>query len=81
MFTKIKTAEGFKMFFRTKQYESGVYVIANDEPFNQWIDHNISERDWHIKLRRNYIKNGGTILDGTKIENYKGRYKINKFQK
>lgn len=81
MFTKIKTVEGIKIFFRTQQYESGVYVIVNDEPFNQWVERNISERDWHIKLRRKYIKNNGIILDGTKIENYKGRYKINKFQK
>ena len=79
MFTKIKTAEGIKIVFRTQQYKSGVYVIVNDDPSTQWFEPNISERDWHIKLRRKYIKNNGIVLVGTKIENYKGRYKINKF--
>ena len=81
MYTKLKQIDGKPNFFNTNQWSVGVYVIINNDPKTQYCIHNITEREFHIKLRRDCLKSGGTILDGTKIENYKGRYKINKFIK
>lgn len=52
MYTKIKTKEGREVFFRTKQYDVGVYVIQDDNPAMQFgLD--MSEEEFHKQLRDN----------------------------
>lgn len=79
MFTKIKNKFGFILSYNTTQYYSGLYVIINDNPMSQFCLQE-EERHFHIRIRRETLKNDGQILYGTKIKDYKGRYKINKFK-
>ena len=81
MFTKIKNKFGFIRLITTKQIGNEIQIMHDNDPMSIGFLKNINERDYHIKLRRDYLKDDGILLGGTKIENYKGRYKINKFIK
>ena len=82
MFTKLKYSNGVVVSIDTKEFYSGLYIIFNQDPATQHCSTKYkSEKDYHITMRRECIKDGGTIIDGTKIKNYKGRYKINKFER
>lgn len=80
MFTKIKTKEGKELNFVTQQYETGLYIIVNNNPALQGSSL-LKEEAYHKQLRIKAIKIGDTLLDGTIIP-YKGKkYNINNFIK
>lgn len=81
MFTKIKNKFGFTKTITTKQIDKDIQITYNSELGNIGFLKNVDEREFHIKLRRDYLKDDGILLDGTIIDNYKGRYKLNKFIK
>lgn len=82
MFTKLKYSNGTVVSIDTKEFYSGLYIIFNQDPATQ---HSItkfkSEAHYHIMMRRECLKDGGSVIDGTVIPNYKGKYKINKFER
>jgi len=66
MFTVLKTKNGDLLNFVTQQYEIGTYIIINNDPSMQGGTL-LKEVDYHKKLRRNAIKSGDIIEDGTFI--------------
>lgn len=81
MFTKLKNKFGFIRLIITKQVGDEIQIMHDNDPMSIGFLKNVNEKDYHIKLRRDYLKDDGILLDGDRIDNYKGRYKINKFQK
>lgn len=79
MLTKYKTKNDKIYFYSTRSFDSGVLCVINDDVNTTFCVKNKDERTYHIDLRRKIIKNGGEIITGTVIKNYKGRYKINNF--
>ena len=77
MYTNIKTKEGKESHIVTQHYEIGTYVMINNDPASQFRSH-LQEKDFHIKVRKDAIKNGDTIVNGTIIE-YKDKVNINPF--
>lgn len=81
MFTKILNKFGFIRNISTKQIDNDLQITYNNDKSDIGFIKNTNERDYHIHLRREYLKDDGVLLDGTIIKDYKGRYKINKFKK
>jgi len=80
MYTKIQITNTKKIHtFVTKQYEVGTYVIIDNDPALQG-GVTIKERDYHIKIRKETLKNKDSIIDGT-ILDYNGKFPINDFKK
>lgn len=79
MFTKLKNKFGFIRIISTKQVGDNIQIMYNNDPISIYFLKNVNERDYHIKLRRDFLKDHAVLLNGTIINNYKGRYKINKF--
>ena len=50
MFTKIQDKNGKITFFRSQQYDIGLYVIQDDDPAMQF-NLDVSEQDFHKKIR------------------------------
>jgi hypothetical protein len=80
MFTKLLNKFGFVRHISTKQIDNDLQITYNNDNSNIAFLKNVNERDYHIQLRREYLKDDAILLDGTKIKDYKGRYKINKFK-
>lgn len=79
MFTKYKTKDDKIYFYSTRSLDSGVLCVINDDANTTFYVKNKDERTYHMDLRRKIIKDGGEIITGTVIKNYKGKYKINNF--
>ena len=80
MFTKYKTKYGFINSNSTRIFNGNLICEFNNNVGDIILIKNKTERDYHIELRINIIKDGGELISGTIIKNYKGRYKINKFK-
>lgn len=80
MFTKLLNKFGFVRCISTKQIDNDLQISYNNDNSDIVFLKNVNERDYHIQLRREYLKDDAILLDGTKIKDYKGRYKINKFK-
>lgn len=81
MFTTFINSDNKKVKCITKQYEIGTYVaFYNENGFDGQCTSNLSERDFHIKLRKEILKNKQRLIDGT-ILNYKSKkHLLDKFE-
>jgi hypothetical protein len=80
MFTKIHNKNGQEMSIVSQQYDTGVHVIINDDPKQQFGVIG-KEEDFHKKVRIKAIKNGDILINGTYIPYNSKKYNINNFKK
>lgn len=78
MYTNIRTQDGKTLNITTQQYQVGTYVIVNNDP-SQQFGINDPEEKFHLKIRKNCIKNGDTLVSGS-ILDYNGKLPINTFE-
>lgn len=77
MFTTIKSKDT-EYTFVTQQYIVGTYCIINGDP-NSQHGSSLTEDEYHIEIRKQAIKNGDIIVNGTIIPHKD--ININKFSK
>lgn len=78
MFTKLKDPDKGILNIETRQFETGLYVIINNDPKLQ-ANIDMKEEQYHINVRIKCLARNGIILNGTVIKEYKGNIPINKF--
>lgn len=78
MFTKLNDPAKGILNIETRQFETGLYIIINNDPkLQNTLD--MKEEQYHINVRTKCLARNGIILNGTVIKNYKGSLPINKF--
>lgn len=78
MWTRLKDPEHGVLDINTQQYESGTYVIINNNPSKQFGSL-LYENEYHVGIRLRCLANGGTILNGSIVE-YSGEQNLNDFK-
>lgn len=80
MFTKYQNKDGTIFSVVSQQYQVGTYFIVNNDSRLQGGS-DLKEEDFHKDLRKNLLKSGKTLLDGSYIVvEKKGKYDINNFK-
>lgn len=78
MWTKLNDPEYGVLDINTQQYETGTYVIINNDPSKQF-NSLLYENEYHVGIRLRCLANGGTILNGSIVE-YSGEQNLNDFK-
>ena len=77
MWTKLNDPQYGVLNINTQQYETGTYVIINNDPSRQFRSP-LYENEYHVGIRLRCISTGGTILNGSIVE-YSGECNLNDF--